>query len=234
MSVYTLAFRADVGPPCGLEPADRLELAAELMATVGGGDAEALVALPAGYVVAPSTACRDEWAEGLATASRNAGVALVFGIDLADREQWGLERCPRSFLYASDRGRRLLWGSAPSARATALEGRTVMLGAIRAMMLFGRELFGTRSASLVEATRPDLVLVLGHAGPTKKWLEPLLALDELAPTLVVHQALALRRPVKAPPPRGWRATATRGAIHVVCYRREVDKADKAALLAGRP
>ncbi|MGZ3440982.1 MAG: hypothetical protein ACXVDD_15770 [Polyangia bacterium] len=190
------------------------------MATIGAGDPEAVLALPAGFVVAPSTARRDEWAEGLARASGNAGVALVLGVDVADREQWGVERCPRSFAYAIDRGRRLLWGVAPTTRAAALAERTVTLGAIRATLLFGRELFATRATTVVEAARPDLVLVLGHGGPTRKWVPPLTALDELAATLVVHQALTVRRPVRLPAPRGWRSTAARGAIRVVCYRRE--------------
>lgn len=225
MSLYTLAFREDAGASCTYGPEDRLEVAAELMATIGAaGDAEAVLALPAGYIVAPATARRDEWAEGLAAASRSAGVAVVFGIDVAGREQWGPERCPRSFAYASDRGRRLLWGAAPTNRAAALVERTVTVGAIRATVLFGRELFAVRSVSAVEAARPALVLVLGHGAPTKKWVPPLIALDELAPTLVVHQALMVRRPVQLPAPRGWRPTVARGAIRVTCYRREADGA----------
>ena len=72
--------------------------------------------------------------------------------------------------------------------------------------------------------RPDLVLVLGHGGPTKKWVAPVMALDEVAPTLIVHQALPVRRPAKVPPPRGWRPTTARGPIQIVCYRREADGA----------
>lgn len=222
MSIYTLAFREDAGPSCTYGPEDRLGVAAELMATIGAGDPEAVLALPAGFVVAPSTTRREEWAEGLTAASRNAGVAVVFGLDVADREKWGVESCPRSFAYAIDRGRRRLWAEAPTTRSAALDERTVTLGAVRATVLFGRELLGARSASAVEVARPDLVLVLGHGGPTKKWVPPWLALDELAPTLVVHQALMVRRPVKLPAPRGWRPTVTRGAIRVVCYRREAD------------
>jgi hypothetical protein len=224
MSVYTLAFREDAGSLCVYGPEERLDVAAELMAAIGAGDPEALLVLPAGYVVAPTTARREEWAEGLAASSRSAGVAIVFGIDVADREKWGVEGCPRSFAYALDRGRRLLWGSTPTTRAAALAERTVTIGAARVTVLFGRELFGARSASTAEAARPDLVLVLGHGGPTKKWLAPLIALDELAPTLVVHQALTVRRPVQVPAPRGWRPTVARGAIRVVCYRREADGA----------
>jgi hypothetical protein len=224
MSVYTLAFREDAGATCEYGPEDRLDVAAELMATIGAGDPEAVLALPAGFVVAPSTDRRDEWAEGLTAASRNAGVGIVLGIDVADREQWGVERCPRSFAYAIDRGRRLLSAVAPTVRAATLLERTVTIGALRTTLLFGRELLATRATAAVEAVRPDLVLVLGHGGPTRKWVAPLTALDELAPTLVVHQALPVRRPVQLPAPRGWRATSARGAIRVVCYRREANGA----------
>ena len=219
MSVYTLAFREDEGTSCVFGPEERLDVAAQLMATIANGDAEAVLALPAGFVVAPSTARRDVWAEALATTARNTGVGIVFGLDV-EEARWGLERCPRSFAYASDRGRRLLWGAPPTARGSALGGRTVTLGALRATVLFGRELFGGRAEAAVEAARPDLVIVLGHAGPTRKWLRPLAAIDELAPTLIVHQALPVHRPVAVPAPRGGRPQATRGAIRIVQYRRE--------------
>ncbi|HWE29986.1 MAG TPA: hypothetical protein VHB97_18370 [Polyangia bacterium] len=224
MSVYTLAFREDAGPSCIFGPEERLGVAAELMTTIGAGDPDAVVALAAGYVVAPSTRRRDEWAEGLASSSRSAGVGVVFGIDVGDGVRWGLERCPRSFVYASDRGRRLLWGAVPTRRASPLVERTVTFGALRATVLFARELFGAPSAAAVDGARPELVIVLGHGGPTKKWVAPLAALDELAPTLVVHQELPVCRPVAVPPPRGWQPTASRGAIRVVSYRREADGA----------
>ncbi len=223
MSVYTLAFREDSGSSGIFGPEERLDVAAQVMATIGDGDPEAVLALPAGYAAAPSIERRDVWAEGLTAASRDTGVGIVFGIDI-EEARWGMERCPRSFAYAIDRGQRLLWGVTPTTRASALDQRTVRIGSLRATVLFGRELFAARATAAVEAARPALVLVLGHAGPTKKWLPPLAALDELAPTLVVHQALTVHRPVTPPPPRGWRPTVTRGAIRIVCYRREPDGA----------
>lgn len=225
MSLYTLAFREDEGASCSFGPQERLALAVQLMATVGDGEADGVVVLPAGYVLAPSTARRDEWAEALAASSRNAGVGVVFGIDVEEAGvAWGMERCPRSFAYACDRGRRLLWNAGPTGRAALLDQRTVTIGALRMTVLFARELFGARSTAAVEKARPDLAIILGHAGPTKRWVEPLAALDELAPTLVVHQALPVCRPVAVPPPRGWRPAATRGAVRVVAYRREADGA----------
>jgi hypothetical protein len=231
MSLYTLAFREDEGSSCSFGPEQRLDVAVQLMTTIGDGDADAVVVLPAGYVTASSAAKRDEWAEALAASSRSAGVGVVYGIDVEESgEAWGMERCPRSFAYACDRGRRLLWAASPTGRASLLDERTVTIGALRTTVLFARELFGARSTAAVETARPELVVVLGHGGPTKRWMEPLAALDELAPTLVVHQALPVCRPVAAPPPRGWRPSASRGAIRVVSYRREADGA--AARLMG--
>ncbi|HEX9104742.1 MAG TPA: hypothetical protein VF997_21170, partial [Polyangia bacterium] len=137
---------------------------------------------------------------------------------------WGMERCPRSFAFASDRGRRLLWGVAPAGRGATLHDRTMTVGGQRATVLFARELFATRAAAAVESARPDLIVVLGHGGPTRKWLAPLAALDKLAPTLIAHQALTVHRPVTPPPPRGFRPTATRGPIRIVRYRRKADGA----------
>ena len=224
MSLYTLAFREDEDRSFVFGPNERLDVAAELMATIGSFDGDAVIVLPAGFVSAPSTGFRDDWADGLASVSRSAGVGLVFGIDVEEAERWGLTRCPRSFAYACHRGRRLLWDASPSERSSTLGERTVALGGLRATVLFGRELFGARAAPAVEAARPDLVLVLGHGGPTKRWLPGFAAIDELAPTLVVHQALELRRPVTLPAPRGWRPTVTKGAVRIVCYRREPDGA----------
>ena len=122
MSVYTLAFREDAGPSCTFGPEERLNVAAELMATIGAVDGDALIALPAGYAVAPSLDDREEWAEGLAAASRNAGVGVIFGLDVEDAVRWGMERCLRSFAYAIDRGRRLLWDVPPTGRGAVRRG----------------------------------------------------------------------------------------------------------------
>ncbi len=224
MSIYTLAFREDADASRVYGPEERLDIAAELMEAIGGGDAHALVVLPAGYAVARSEAQRDEWAEAMVAASRTAGVAVVFGIDVAEHEKWGVEGCPRSFAYACDRGRRLFWGVSPLGRSASLVDRTVTFEAARATIIFARELLTRQPLPVVAAARPDLVIVLGHAGPTKKWLEPFAAIDALAPTLVVHQALEVHRPAKLPSLRGWTAMASDGAIRIVTYRREADGA----------
>jgi hypothetical protein len=222
MSVYTLAFREDAAGPVAYGSEERLNAAAELMTTIGAADGQAVVALPAGFVAAESADRRDAWADGLAAAARNAGVGIVFGVDVVDSSR--AEGCLRSFAFASDRGRRLLWGAGPSGRGAALVDRTVRLGTARTTVLFGRELFAPQAAAVVATAQPDLVVILGHGGPTRKWLAPVAALDELAPALVVHQELTVRRPVELPPPRGWRVAEAGGAIRIVCYRREASTA----------
>lgn len=223
MSVYTLALSGDVAESrCG--PEERLQIAAEVMTAIGETDPQALVLLPAGYAVATSEKRRDEWAQGMAAASRAAGVAVVLGIDVAEHEKWGVEGCPRSYGFASDRGRQLLWGITPTGRASSLVDRTVTFDAARVTVLFARELLTGRALSTVDAAQPDLVIVLGHGPPTKKWLPPLGEMDALAPTLVVHQALEVHRPVALPAPRGWRPAESTGPICIVAYRREADGA----------
>jgi len=219
-ALHTLTFREDGALACMSEPEVRLAVAAELMARIGAVEADAVLALPAGFVQAESTAQRDEWAEGLLAASRDGGVGIVFGIDVTDEESWGVERCPRSFAFACGRGRRLLWASASAPGEEVLAERIVTFGALRTVVLLGRELFQARPVGLVASARPELVLVLGHGGPTKKWLPRLAALDAVAPTLLVHQPLPLRRPVPTPPPRGWQVAVKQGPVGVISYRRE--------------
>ena len=219
-AVHTLTFRDD-GLDDGMrEPLVRMTLVAELVRAVGATEEDGLVALPAGFVQAPSVTARDQWAEGLLAASRDAGVGLVFGIDVADEERWGIERCPRSFAFACERGQRLLWASPTARNRPGFTGRAVTFGALRTVVLLGRELFHAGARSLVDEKRPDLVLVMGHGGATAKWIQPLAALEALAPMLLVHQALPQRRPVWTGPPRGWRATKAAGPLQVLSYRRE--------------
>lgn len=225
MSLYTLGFGEDAAGSRDFGPADRLDAAVRVMAAVGSGDDNAVMVLPAGYVLATSAARRDEWAEGLASASRATGVGFVFGIDVLDAgSAWRMEHRPRSFAYACDRGRRLLWCASPTGRGALPGDRTVTIGALRATVLFARELLAAAATAAVELARPELVIVLGHGGPTKRWVAPLAALDALAPTLVVHQTLHVCRPVQAPVLRGWQPTIARGPVGVVSYHREPDGA----------
>jgi hypothetical protein len=224
MSIYTLVFPDDAGEARVYGSEERLEIAAALMAAIGGSDPQALVLLPAGYAVATSEKQADAWAEGLAAASRSASVAVVFGIDVAEHEKWGLEGCPRSLAYASDRGRRLLWGIRPTTRTSSHVDRTVTVDAARVTIVFARELLAGRALALARGARAELAVVLAHGAPTRKWLAPYAALDAVAPALVVHQGFEVRRPAALPPPRGWTATSTRSPICVATYRRQVDGA----------
>jgi hypothetical protein len=217
-AVHTLTFRDDKTMFCLGEPSVRLELVAHVMETIGAAEPGSTVALPAGFVQAVSIDQRDQWATQLAQASRDAGVGTVFGIDVTDEERWGLEHCPRSFVFACDRGQPLLWAATPLRGDGDYGGRLVTIGAIRTLVLMGRELFAPGILEAAEEEHPERMLLLGHGGPTKKWLPRLAALDAIAPTVLVHQNLPVRRPVTPPDPRGWRATLTDGPVQVMSYR----------------
>jgi hypothetical protein len=214
--VYTLTFGEDIASA----PDERLAAVGEVAARVGAADADALIVLSAGFVQAPTLKLRDRWADGLRATSRAADLAIVFGLDVADGEKSGVECCPRSFAYACDRGQRLLWGAATAFGRNPWAQRAVTFGCYRTVVLLGREVFHPGARRFVEEKRPDLTLVLGHARPTARWLPALTALDAHAPTLMVHQALRVRRPVWTGPPRGFTATVTEGPIRVAAYRRE--------------
>lgn len=220
-AVYTLTFRDEARVPCMCGPEERLDVAVEVMQRIGVADQNPLLVLPAGYVWTASMKERDKWAAGLAEAARDSRVGLVFGIDLESKDKWGMDHRPRSYAFAYDRGRPLLEASSGE---SPLGERTVTVGALRATILFGRELFRPAAFAAVSATRPELVVVLGYGEPTKKWAEPLSSLSEAAPTLLVHQALEVLRPTKVAPPRGWRATVTPGLIRVARYVRIPDGA----------
>ncbi|MDB4969142.1 MAG: hypothetical protein JWN44_4831 [Myxococcales bacterium] len=219
--IYTLTFRDEARVPCMCGPEERLDLAVEVMQRIGAAEKNPLLVLPAGYVWTLSPKDRDGWVEGMAAASRDSRMAIVFGIDVETGAKWSMDRRLRSYAFAYDCGRPLLEASSGE---SPLGARTVTLGGLRATVLFGQELFRPAALAAVAATRPDVALVLGHGEPTHKWREPLSVLNEAAPTLVVHQSVEVRRPAKAEPPRGWRATVTPGLIRVTRYVRQPDGA----------
>jgi hypothetical protein len=231
-AIYTLTFRGDSSLMCGCDPTLRLELAVGAIATIGSADEGSTFALPAGFLQASSAAQRDEWAEQLVEASRELGVGLAFGIDRADEEVWGMARCPRSFAFVCDRGRRLLWAEATSReRKDALADRLVTIRNRRVLVLLQNEIFRRSARFAAEATRPDLTMVLAYGGPTPRWTPALTALDRLAPTLIVHDDLYQRHPVWTDAPRGWRTEIAAKTAFVTVHRfaLEADGAPRSAV-----
>jgi hypothetical protein len=218
-SIHTLSFREDAAESCLAEPEIRLTVVCDAMRTLGGSGGRGLLVLPAGFVLADSTEERDRWADALLATSRQAGVGIVFGIDVDDRDWWGGGGRMRSFGYAIDRGRPLLWAAIPGHIEDAEACRTVTFDGLRATVLFGRELFQQGLPAIVAAAWPDVALVLAHAGPTARWLLPLAELDAVVPALMAHQDLPLRRPVPTPVPRGYQVRVTRGPVRLTTYRR---------------
>jgi hypothetical protein len=218
-AVYTLTFRGEDVVPCGRDPFLRLELAAGVIATLAAADEGATVALPAGSLVAASLAQRDEWAGQLAEVSREHGVGLAFGIDLNADEQWVGARRPRSFAFACDRGRRLLWASAAAReRPDALDDRAVWLGGRQMVVLLQSDIFRKSARAVVERAKPELTLVLAYGGATPRWKPAMSALDALAPTLLVCEELQRRKSAWTEAPRGWNAAVISGSSFLTVHR----------------
>lgn len=205
MSIYTLTFHGDSRSPLERvrEEDVRLEAAASTIAVIAAAEEQAVIVLPAGFVHARTTAQRDRWASELNELSREHGVALAFGIDIADEDAWEPLSRPRSFAFACDRGRKLLWAVAPMSRASFSLGRGVTLGPHRCFLICDNEVFVPEARELVERSRSEVVLVLTHGGATSRWLAPLTTLDRAAPTLLVHNRLARRKSIWENRPRGW-------------------------------
>lgn len=218
-AVYTLTFRGEDIVPCGRDPFLRLELAAGAIATIAAVDEGATVALPAGSLSASSLAQRDEWAGQLAELSREHGVGLAFGIDLLAGEQWVGARRPRSFAFACDRGRRLLWASAATReRPDALDDRAVWLSGRQTVLLLQSDIFRASARVVVERTRPELTIVLAYGGATPRWQPAMSALDRLAPTLLVREELSRRKSAWTEAPRGWQAAVATASSFLTVHR----------------
>jgi hypothetical protein len=222
-SIYTLTFRGPGDLLVGDRPTLRMELGARAVEIVATMDEGAMFALPAGFLHARSAEERDGWAEQLLGWTRDYGVGMAFGIDRVDSDELGVGCRPESFAYACDRGRRLLWGAAATReRKDALSDRPVTIGGRRLVVLLQSEIFRASARAVVEETRPDLTLVLAYAGATPRWAPSLAALEALAPTMIVHEDLQLRRPVSSQAPRGWRAEVAATTPFVTIHRFAVD------------
>jgi hypothetical protein len=235
-SIYTLMFRgSSFVVDRGRDPMLRLELAAHAIETIAATEEGATFALPAGFLHARTEKLRNEWAEQLLRVSRDFGVGLVFGIDdivRYDRDGLGDKVRPWSFAYACDRGRKLLWtAAAVRDRAQALADRPVTVCGRRLVVLLQSEVFRRSARMAVEDARPELTLVLAYAGPTPRWKPSLMALEALAPTLIVHEELYRRETTWAQPPRGWRAelAATTSFVTIHRFAVEADGAQPSAM-----
>ena len=218
-AVYTLTFRGEDIVPCGRDPLLRLELAAGAIETIAAVDEGATVALPAGSLFASSLEQRDDWAGKLADLSREHGVGLAFGIDLRADEQWVGARRPRSFAFACDRGRRLLWASAATRdRPDVLDDRAVWLSGRQTVVLMQGDIFRASARTVVERAKPELTLILAYGGATPRWRPALTALDRLAPTLLVREELSRRTSAWTEAPRGWHAAVATASSFLTVHR----------------
>jgi hypothetical protein len=208
MAVYNVMLHSGDWTPLGRvrEEDLRLEVAVRAIGVIASDDDSALIAFPAGLVCARSEAQRDHWAEQLRAAACAHGVSLIFGIDIVDDDGWApLQRRPRSFAFACQRGQRLLWNAEARCERESIigEGRCVKIDEDRVVVLVESEIFSRSVRRLVEHRRPELVVVLSHAGGTPRWTPALAALERFAPVLVVRQALPSRTRSWTHVPHGW-------------------------------
>lgn len=234
-SLYTLTLRGDGSVELGDDPVTRLELAVGAIETIAAADEDATVAMPAGLVRGVSSLERDDWAERLAGVSRELGVGLLFGIDIEfplDEEYIGA-RYPRSFAFAFDRGRRALWAStaAQGDRKEQLLDRPVEVGGRRLVVLLQSDLFRPAARHIVGATRPELVVILAHGGPTPRWQPSMQALEALAPVLVVSEEHVQRKRSWSLAPRGWQSHPLVATSFVTIHRFTTEEAVTQALVS---
>jgi hypothetical protein len=206
MALYTLAFHGDGELPLErVRDQDlRLTAAEGIISVVAAVDDEAVIVLPAGFANASSSVQRDGWAAKLRELSREHGVALAFGIDVSGEDAWEVESRPRSFAFACDRGRKLLWTSPVTEEIGSC--RLLTIRDHQLLLLQAKEIFAKATRRLAETLQPDVIVAIAHGGPTKKWLPSLIALDEIAPTIVVHDLLPGRKTAWPNLMRGWAST----------------------------
>ena len=152
------------GPSCVFGPEERLDVAAELMATIGAADGEALIALPAGYVLAAyAGASATSGPKGWRRRRETPASGIVFGIDVDGCGAMGdgalpaiVRVCDAIAGGGSCGPRRRRSGESPLAERTVTFGRLRMT-----MLLRPRAVRARGAAAAVETARPELVLVLG-------------------------------------------------------------------------
>jgi hypothetical protein len=194
------------------------EASADVVGIFGG-----ILALPAGFLRAPTLEASHEMAERLRAFSRRAEIGLAFGIDVGGQEGWApLARPAESYAYVCDAGRPRLWPAAPMplgrSEPRALS-RCVELCGSRVGVILGREAFEPSLRKELQRCRPRVILALTHLGPTARWGPALEALNAIAPTIVVGEAAEGSPPwVRAP--AGWERTEAGGTSSTTLQRYE--------------
>jgi hypothetical protein len=173
----------------------RMELVELAADAVSGGDDASVLILPAGFLLASTTAQRDAMANALLALSKRAQIGIVFGIDVTPDDLWApLSVPPEVFAYGCDEGQPLLW-PAQMVRGDAGDKieRCVSFATGRIGLIVSAEIFNAGLRERICRSRPEAIVVLAHARANRRWAPALAGLDERVPTLIVGQELPRAR-----------------------------------------
>jgi hypothetical protein len=190
----------------------RLSSASTVADVVSILDGGGLVVFGAGFVRTGSGEGCDHLAQHMLEVSRRSGLALVFGIDLGmplETGDWAA-LCPpaESLAFACEAGQPVLWPAKQvpggmHAGSTAAERRVVTLAGMRVGLLISGEVFNLALRDELARAQPDVILVLTHRGPTRRWHQALESLGRIAPTFVAGECPAKGPSVWTDAPDGW-------------------------------
>lgn len=153
--------------------------------------------LPAGTLQADDVPSLVRAAQRLGERCTRAGLDLLVAGDVSHGEEWAPIRPSREcLLFGLSQGSWRIGGAPPieaphRVRARHLRERVLFLGGRRALALMGSELFSKGLREAVAATEVEVLIVLSHHAPTRRWEDTLSLLREVAPTLVVS---AMQKP----------------------------------------
>ncbi len=142
--------------------------------------APSIVIAPAGLVTFEHEDAALVCAERIRVIARRTSTALVFGLDVGPPAQHA------SRLFACNGGTALLWPAVSQARFPADAGaRVLQLGGMRLLPLFAAEALDPTAPRRIGRLGPiDMIAVLSHGGATKRWVDALARLENLAPLVV--------------------------------------------------
>jgi hypothetical protein len=199
----------------------RITMAGCVADLVSLGDPGGLVVFGAGFLHAPSPEAADALAEKMRQASRDLGLAFVFGIDVGPEADWApLAATPESWVYACDAGKRVAW-PARRIRATGElpdEERCLRLCGMRVGLVIASEVFNAPLRRTLDRARPDVVLVLTHLGPNARWQSALEGLAAIGPVVVTGETRGDPEPPWCRPPHGWRRASLGGTPAMTLMR----------------
>jgi hypothetical protein len=154
-----------------------------------------VVIAPAGMMTVDDEDRALACAERIRMIARRTGTAVVFGLDV------GPPASHAGRMFACLGGSPAIWPAVSQARFPVDAARRVLqLGAMRLLPLFAAEaLDPTAPRRIAKMGGIDLIAVLSHGGATKRWVDALSRLEQLAPLVVSTHAGGIGRGYVSPP-----------------------------------